>query len=115
MTEELKAGHRELADHTSAERTMKDLERCAADDPEFDRLITQLMAEVRHHVRDEESNLFPQLAKACSASVLDVLGDKVRRAKKPAPTRPHSGPRPSRRPTGSSRRASASSTGCATR
>ncbi|MEE1761247.1 MULTISPECIES: hemerythrin domain-containing protein [unclassified Streptomyces] len=82
---------RELADHTAAERTMKDLERCAVDDPEFDRLVTQLMAEVRHHVRDEESNLFPQLAKACSASVLNDLGDKVRRAKKLAPTRPHPG------------------------
>jgi hemerythrin superfamily protein len=80
---------RELADHTAAERTMKELERRAADDPEFDRLITQLMAEVRHHVRDEESNLFPQLAKACSASVLTDLGDKIRRAKKLAPTRPH--------------------------
>ncbi|MDX3644712.1 hemerythrin domain-containing protein [Streptomyces sp. MB09-02B] len=80
---------RELADHTAAERTMKELERRGADDPEFDRLITQLMAEVRHHVRDEESNLFPQLAKAASASVLNDLGDKVRRAKKLAPTRPH--------------------------
>ncbi len=83
--------HHELVDLASAERTMKDLERCAAGDPEFDRLITRLMAEVRHHVRDEEGNLFPQLAKACSASVLDDLGDKVRRAKKLAPTRPHPG------------------------
>ncbi|CBG74863.1 hemerythrin domain-containing protein [Streptomyces sp. LBUM 1478] len=80
---------RELADHTAAERTMKDLERCAADDPEFDRLIARLAAEIRHHVRDEESNLFPQLVKSCSAEVLNDLGDKVRRAKKLAPTRPH--------------------------
>lgn len=80
---------RELADHIEAERTMKDLERCAADDPEFDRLITQLMAEIRHHVRDEESNLFPQLAKSCPVAMLTDLGDKVRRAKKLAPTRPH--------------------------
>ncbi|WP_371582033.1 hemerythrin domain-containing protein [Streptomyces sp. NBC_01314] len=80
---------REPADHTTAERTMKDLERCGADDPEFDRLIDRLMAEVRHHVRDEESDLFPQMAKSCSAEMLNGLGDKVRRAKKLAPTRPH--------------------------
>ncbi|GAQ62410.1 hemerythrin domain-containing protein [Streptomyces scabiei] len=80
---------REPADHTAAERTMKDLERCAADDPEFDRLIARSTAEIRHHVRDEESILFPQLVKSCSAEVLNGLGDRVRRAEKPAPTRPH--------------------------
>ena len=53
------------------------------------RLIDRVMAEVRHHVRDEESNLFPQMAKSCSAEMLNGLGDKVRRAKKLAPTRPH--------------------------
>ncbi|WP_416070208.1 hemerythrin domain-containing protein [Streptomyces scabiei] len=51
---------REAADHTAAERTMKELERCAADAPEFDRLIARLTAAIRHHVRDEESNLFPR-------------------------------------------------------
>ncbi|MDX3069635.1 hemerythrin domain-containing protein, partial [Streptomyces sp. ND04-05B] len=65
---------REPADHTAAERTMKDLERCAAGDPEFDRLIARSTAEIRHHVRDEESNLFPQLVKSCSAEVLNGLG-----------------------------------------
>ncbi|BBC38312.1 uncharacterized protein SGFS_096060 [Streptomyces graminofaciens] len=80
---------RELEDHAEAERTMKDLERCDADDPEFDQLIAQLMAEIRRHVRDEESNLFPRLDKSCSTEMLDDLGEKVRRAKKTAPTRPH--------------------------
>ncbi|WP_149824083.1 hemerythrin domain-containing protein [Streptomyces tailanensis] len=80
---------RELADHAEAERTMKELERCEADDPEFDQLITRLMAEVRQHLRDEENNLFPRLRRSCSADVLNELGEKVRMAKKTAPTRPH--------------------------
>ncbi|SPF06251.1 hemerythrin domain-containing protein [Streptomyces sp. MA5143a] len=80
---------RELQDHAEAERLMKDLERCEADDPEFDRLITQLMTEIRSHVRDEESNLFPRMTRSCPAEMLDQLGDKVRTAKKTAPTRPH--------------------------
>ncbi|MFF2432128.1 hemerythrin domain-containing protein [Streptomyces mirabilis] len=80
---------RELEDHASAERTMKDLERCEANDPEFDRLISRLMTEIRTHVADEEGNLFPRLRESCSAEILNELGNKVRQAKKTAPTRPH--------------------------
>ncbi|MGW7267012.1 hemerythrin domain-containing protein [Streptomyces sp. NPDC054842] len=80
---------RELEDHAVAERTMKDLEGCQADDPEFDRLMSRLMTEIRTHVADEENNLFPRLRESCSQEALDELGDKVRQAKKTAPTRPH--------------------------
>src|SRR4051794_18632466 len=37
---------KELEDHAMAERTMKDLEGCDADDPRFDALMTKLMAEI---------------------------------------------------------------------
>ncbi|MGW0364541.1 hemerythrin domain-containing protein [Streptomyces sp. NPDC002990] len=80
---------KELEDHAAAERTMKALEGCDADDPRFDEMIMQLMAEIRAHVADEENDLFPRLRAACSQDVLDGLGDKVRQAKKTAPTRPH--------------------------
>ncbi|MGP3922836.1 hemerythrin domain-containing protein [Streptomyces sp. 8N616] len=80
---------KELEDHAAAEQIMKDLESREADDPEFDRLVGRLMQEIRAHVDDEENRLFPQLRDACSAEVLDDLGEKVRRAKKAAPTRPH--------------------------
>ncbi|MFJ5775413.1 hemerythrin domain-containing protein [Streptomyces sp. NPDC093094] len=80
---------RELEDHAKAERIMKDLEGCAADDPQFDGLIGDLMTEIRMHVADEEQNLFPTLRAACPPEALDDLGEKVRMAKKTAPTRPH--------------------------
>lgn len=80
---------REIDDHSKAERIMKDLEGCDADDPEFDRLVGMLMTEVRSHIADEEQNLFPNLRAACPPEALDTLGDKVRQAKKLAPTRPH--------------------------
>lgn len=60
-----------------------------ADDAEFDRLIGMLMGEIREHIADEEQNLFPRLRAACTPEQLDRLGDKVRQAKKTAPTRPH--------------------------
>ncbi|CAL9617288.1 hemerythrin domain-containing protein [Streptomyces sp. enrichment culture] len=80
---------RELRDHAEAEQIMKDLEGCDAGDAEFDRLIGMLMSEIRGHIADEEQNLFPQLRASCSTEELDRLGEKVRQAKKTAPTRPH--------------------------
>ncbi|MCP9943657.1 hemerythrin domain-containing protein [Streptomyces somaliensis] len=80
---------RELEDHAAAERTMKELESCEADDPRFDTMIVQLMTEIRQHVADEEANLLPRLREVCSQEELEELGEKVRQAKKTAPTRPH--------------------------
>ncbi|OKK04397.1 hemerythrin [Streptomyces sp. CB03234] len=80
---------KELADHAAAERIMKELEGCDAGDPQFDVLMNRLMTEIRSHITDEENNLFPRLRDACSPEALDELGDKVRQAKRTAPTRPH--------------------------
>ncbi|MEV6058151.1 hemerythrin domain-containing protein [Streptomyces sp. NPDC052107] len=80
---------KEIEDHAKAERIMKDMEGLRADDARFDTLMAQLMSEVRSHVMDEEQNLFPKMEAACPADALMDLGDKVRRAKKMAPTRPH--------------------------
>lgn len=82
---------KELADHARVEKMLKDLEGLDAAGPEFDLLIAALKTEVTAHVHDEEENLFPRLRQACSPEALDRLGDKVRRAKKFAPTRPHPG------------------------
>ncbi|RST09453.1 hemerythrin domain-containing protein [Streptomyces sp. WAC05374] len=80
---------KELADHAAAERLMKELEGCDAGHPQFDVLVNRLMTEIRSHITDEENNLFPRLLDACSPDMLDDLGDKVRQAKRTAPTRPH--------------------------
>ncbi|MQY37533.1 hypothetical protein SRB17_55370 [Streptomyces sp. RB17] len=80
---------KEIEDHAKAEQIMKDMEDLQADDARFDTLMTQLMSEIRSHIRDEEQNLFPKLETACPADALMHLGDQVRRAKKMAPTRPH--------------------------
>ncbi|MET9145944.1 hemerythrin domain-containing protein [Streptomyces sp. NPDC004042] len=80
---------REIDGHARAERTMKDLEGCPADEIRFDQLMGRLMREIREHVTDEERNLFPRLREAAGAGELEELGDKVRAAKRTAPTRPH--------------------------
>ncbi|MEU6079413.1 hemerythrin domain-containing protein [Streptomyces sp. NPDC047108] len=80
---------KEIADHAEVEELLKALEVRPVDDQEFDRLIARLKAEVTSHVQDEETRLFPRLRAECSPTVLDDLGDKIRTAKKVAPTRPH--------------------------
>ncbi|MGW2894906.1 hemerythrin domain-containing protein [Streptomyces sp. NPDC001212] len=80
---------KEIADHGRVEQLLKQLERINADDPQMSALLQQLMEEVAAHVEDEENNLFPLLRQACSSEMLDDLGEKVRRAKAMAPTRPH--------------------------
>jgi hemerythrin superfamily protein len=80
---------REVREHAEAEQVMKDLEGRHPADPEFARLATRLIADVRHHIADEEGQLFPSLQQACTAEQLADLGDKVRAAKSVAPTRAH--------------------------
>jgi hemerythrin superfamily protein len=79
----------ELEEHAEAEKVMKDLDGLDPEDPEFDRLLSKLIEDVRHHIEDEETDLLPKLQAACSSEDLQDLGEKVLRAKALAPTRPH--------------------------
>lgn len=79
----------EMAEHAEAEQTMKDLDGLDPTDAKFDKLLDKLMSQIRHHIDDEESDLFPRLQQACERSELAELGEKIIRAKGVAPTRPH--------------------------
>lgn len=79
----------EIGGHLAAEKLMKQLERHTADDPEFDRILMELMRTVRSHVHDVEQRIFPRLRQAAAPEVLNELGDRVRHAKRKAPTHPH--------------------------
>lgn len=80
---------KETEDHERVEKILKQLEKLDTDDPKMGPMLQQLMDEVAAHVHDEEANLFPRLRQACTPEMLDDLGDKIRRAKSMAPTRPH--------------------------
>ncbi|HVW44499.1 MAG TPA: hemerythrin domain-containing protein [Amycolatopsis sp.] len=79
----------EIQEHAEAEQVMKQLEGVPATEPRFDELLRELMHDIRHHVEDEEKDLLPKLQRACPAEDLRELGEKVERAKRFAPTRPH--------------------------
>jgi hemerythrin superfamily protein len=55
----------------------------------FDAKVTVLMENVRHHVEEEERDLFPKVRKQLGRNELAELGDALAAAKSEVPTRPH--------------------------
>jgi hemerythrin superfamily protein len=76
-------------EHAEAEETLHRLEKLDADDPAFDDELATLMAEIRHHIEDEEGQMFAHMRQAIDADDLRKLGGRVEAFKKVAPTRPH--------------------------
>lgn len=78
-----------LEEHHIVKWTLSELEGLDADDERFVAKVTVLIESVRHHVEEEEQELFPQLRKAMGAARLRELGVELRAAKRSAPKRPH--------------------------
>jgi hypothetical protein len=76
-------------EHAEAEETLHRLEKLDADDPAFDDELATLMAEIRHHIEDEEGQMFAHMRQAIDGDELRKLGGRVEAFKKVAPTRPH--------------------------
>jgi hemerythrin-like domain-containing protein len=76
-------------EHAEAEETLQRLEKLDADDPAFDDELATLMAEIRHHIEDEEGQMFAHMRQVLDAGELRKLGSRVEAFKKVAPTRPH--------------------------
>src|SRR3712207_1343763 len=76
-------------EHAEAEETLKRLEKLDADDPGFDDELATLMGEIRHHIEDEEGEMFAHMREVIDEDELRKLGGRVEAFKKVAPTRPH--------------------------
>lgn len=93
LREHLEGGD-ELADHAIEEHNEQAKELLAIDkadsgSPEQAKLLHELIVDVRHHVEEEESEIFPKLQQAMSGEQLEALGGKLEAGMKTAPTRPH--------------------------
>ncbi|SNY76000.1 hemerythrin domain-containing protein [Paractinoplanes atraurantiacus] len=84
-----KAVEHDTEEHKELEETMKRLEDLDVSSPEFDEALRKLEEVLRDHVRDEESEQFPELRRVVPRGELVELAGKVETAKKLAPTRPH--------------------------
>lgn len=79
----------EIAEHSEAEETMKEMEGLDGNDPELRAKFDQLVEVVTHHLEDEENDALPRLQEACPHETLVLMGTKFEGAKRVAPTRPH--------------------------
>jgi hemerythrin superfamily protein len=86
-----KAVEHDIEEHKELERTLKELERCDADDPRFMALVHELRGKLHHHAMDEETEQFPQLRARVPREQLVKMREQVETAKKIAPTRAHPG------------------------
>ncbi len=78
-----------LEEHHIAKWTLREIERMSPKDERFEAKVTVLMESIRHHVEEEQEELFPRLEKVMSKAELNALGAAMAQAKTVAPTHPH--------------------------
>jgi hemerythrin superfamily protein len=78
-----------LEEHHIVKWVLSELDKMAPEDERFDAKVTVLIENVRHHVKEEESEFFPMVRDELGRNALGDLGDAMAVAKKAAPTHPH--------------------------
>jgi hemerythrin superfamily protein len=78
-----------LEEHHLAKVMLAELEKMAPEDERFTPKGHVLIESIRHHVKEEEGEMFPNVRKAMRREELEALGRRLEEAKKSAPTRPH--------------------------
>ena len=78
-----------IEEHDNVAETLLAIDKADAGSGEQAQLLTQLIQMVTSHVEEEEQQIFPAMRTSMSQTELDELGDKLKTAKKTAPTRPH--------------------------
>lgn len=78
-----------LEEHHIVKWILSELSGMEPTDERYEPKVTVLMEMVRHHVKEEEGDLFPEVAKGIGEDRLEELGRQLETAKQTAPTRPH--------------------------
>ena len=78
-----------LEEHHIVKWVLSELDKMAPEDERFDAKVTVLIENVRHHVKEEETEFFPMVRDELGRNALGDLGDAMAVAKKTAPTHPH--------------------------
>ena len=78
-----------LEEHHVVKWTLSELEKMGSEDERYDAKFKVLMESVRHHVEEEQEELFPKARRLLGEDMLDELGERIEKAKRLAPTRPH--------------------------
>lgn len=78
-----------LEEHHVVKWVAHELDSMKPDDERFRAKMTVLIEMVRHHVEEEETELFPEVREALGRKALADIGAAMEKAKTTAPTRPH--------------------------
>ena len=78
-----------LEEHHVVKWTLSELQDMSPEDERYEAKMTVLMESVRHHVEEEETELFPLIREAFGRTELREMGARLLAAKTTAPTRPH--------------------------
>ena len=78
-----------LEEHHVAKWVLSELDGLPAEHERFSAKTMVLIESVRHHVKEEERELFAKVRKAADRETLVELGEALQTAKKTAPTHPH--------------------------
>ncbi len=78
-----------LEEHHIVKWTLSELDGLEAEHERFLPKMTVLIESVRHHVEEEEGELFPTVREAMTRKQLAELGDTLTQAKEVAPSSPH--------------------------
>ena len=78
-----------LEEHHVVKWTLSELEKMSGEDERYDAKFKVLAESVRHHVEEEQDELFPTVRRLLGKEMLEELGKRMEKAKKLAPTRPH--------------------------
>jgi hemerythrin superfamily protein len=77
-----------LEEHRQAKDDLRRIDRMDPASPGYESAVNELIRDVRHHVEEEETEMFPKLRSALQPRRLAELGSKMQQAKRTAPTRP---------------------------
>jgi hemerythrin superfamily protein len=78
-----------LEEHHIVKWVLSELESMSPQDERFDAKVTVLIENVRHHVEEEEQDLFPKVRRELGSDSLSDLGEVMAAARNSAPTHPH--------------------------
>jgi hemerythrin superfamily protein len=78
-----------LEEHHIVKWTLSELEDMDPAAERFDAKVTVLMESVRHHVEEEEADMFPKVRAALGRKELQELGELMEKSKAVSPKRPH--------------------------
>ncbi|MGH9188965.1 MAG: hemerythrin domain-containing protein [Acidimicrobiales bacterium] len=78
-----------LEEHHVVKWLLSEIDGMDPTDERFVAKVTVLMENVRHHVEEEETELFPEVREVLKRKALADIGDSMAKAKKIVPEKPH--------------------------